>query len=219
MATYAVGDIQGCFAAFLRLLEKIRFNPRGDRLWLVGDIVNRGPNSLDALRWVYENRRRVAVVLGNHDIHLLMVREGFAQAHGADTLDEILAAPDAEKLCDWLRHCPLFHWENGWAMVHAGLLPQWTIADAARLSQEVEKVFASSDYRDFLQVIYGNEPAKTAKWNFHTAATRKKYPRIISHGLIRRKEKAGMRRFYLGIGRRWEMVGESMRRIPLADNY
>ena len=83
---------------FLRLLEKIRFNPRGDRLWLVGDIVNRGPNSLDALRWVYENRRRVAVVLGNHDIHLLMVREGFAQAHGADTLDEILAAPDAEKI-------------------------------------------------------------------------------------------------------------------------
>ena len=160
MATYAVGDIQGCFAAFLRLLEKIRFNPRGDRLWLVGDIVNRGPNSLDALRWVYENRRRVAVVLGNHDIHLLMVREGFAQAHGADTLDEILAAPDAEKLCDWLRHCPLFHWENGWSMVHAGLLPQWTIADAARLSQEVEKVFASSDYRDFFQVIYGNKPTK-----------------------------------------------------------
>ena len=160
MAIYAVGDIQGCFAAFLRLLEKIRFNPRSDRLWLVGDIVNRGPDSLAMLRWAYENRRRVTMVLGNHDIHLLMVQAGLSHPHGTDTLDEILSAPDADKLCEWLRLRPLFHLENDWAMVHAGLLPQWTIADATRLAGEVEAVFASPDYRDFFRVMYGNEPAK-----------------------------------------------------------
>ena len=159
MATYAIGDIQGCFEELQNLLEKIRFDAACDRLWLVGDLVNRGPQSLEVLRFV-ENLGSAAIsVLGNHDLHLLMLAEGRSQQREDDTLDAILAAPDRETLLDWLRWQPLMHVENGYAMVHAGLLPQWTVDKALALAGEVEQALRATDYRKFLAHMWGSEPA------------------------------------------------------------
>ena len=124
MATYAIGDIQGCFATFTHLLEQIAFDPANDRLWLVGDLVNRGPRSLETLRFVRGLGNAAVVVLGNHDLALLMVAEGFGKRGKGDTIDDILNAPDRDELLDWLRRQPLCHVAAGYCMVHAGLLPQ-----------------------------------------------------------------------------------------------
>ena len=158
MATYAIGDIQGCFEALEILLERIAFDPARDRLWFVGDIVNRGPDSLAAMRFVKDLGEKAVTVLGNHDLHLLTVAEGFAKIHRGDTLDDILSAPDREELLAWLRRQKLMHVEAGWAMVHAGLLPQWSVTHAVELAREVEAALAGSNYRDLLQQMYGNEP-------------------------------------------------------------
>src|SRR5512135_1191565 len=125
MATYAIGDIQGCFTALQILLRQIGFDPQRDRLWLVGDLVNRGPESLAVLRWAKALDDRAVIVLGNHDLHLLAVAAGFVPAHRSDTIDDILAAPDRAELLDWLRRQRLFYREGEYALVHAGLLPQW----------------------------------------------------------------------------------------------
>jgi len=159
MATYAIGDIQGCHFSFQHLLSEIQFNPTRDRLWLVGDIVNRGSGSLEVLRWVYQHRDVINLVLGNHDLHALTVAEGFVRAHRGDTLQAILDAPDRAVLLDWLRHQPLMHDSGGYVMVHAGLLPQWTIQTATSLAAEVSQALCSEDYRDFLAHMYGNQPA------------------------------------------------------------
>ena len=158
MATYAIGDIQGCFEALEILLERIAFDAARDRLWFVGDIVNRGPDSLAAIRFVKSLGENAVTVLGNHDLHLLTVAEGFARIHRGDTFDDILEAPDREELLQWLRRQKLMHVEAGWAMVHAGLLPQWSVARALALAKEVEDALAGPGYRDFLQSMYGNEP-------------------------------------------------------------
>lgn len=158
MATYAIGDIQGCFEPLQQLLQTIRFNPQRDTLWLAGDLVNRGPGSLEVLRWAYSQRDALRVVLGNHDLHLLAVDAGHGKHHDEDTLQPILAAPDKPVLLDWLRRQKLVHRENGWLMVHAGLLPQWTADDAQRLAREVEMRLQADDYRDFLRHMYGNKP-------------------------------------------------------------
>ena len=158
MATYAIGDIQGCFEALELLLERIAFDPERDRLWFVGDIVNRGPDSLASLRFVKSLGEQAVTVLGNHDLHLITVAEGFARIHRGDTFQDILAAPDRDELLQWLRRQKLMHFEAGWAMVHAGLLPQWTVARALELAREVEDVLAGPDYRDLLRSMYGNEP-------------------------------------------------------------
>ena len=158
MATYAIGDIQGCFEPLQQLLQTIRFNPQRDTLWLAGDLVNRGPGSLEVLRWAYSQRDALRVVLGNHDLHLLAVDAGHGKHHDEDTLQPILAAPDKPVLLDWLRRQKLVHRENGWLMVHAGLLPQWTADDAQRLAREVEARLQADDYRDFLRHMYGNKP-------------------------------------------------------------
>ncbi len=158
MATYVIGDLQGCFEPLQRLLAHIRFDPSRDRLWFVGDLVNRGPASLATLRFVRDLGDRAVVTLGNHDLHLLVVAEGFAKRHPDDTLGEILAAPDRDELVDWLRTRPLMHVEGDVAMVHAGLLPQWTIAQAAALAGEAEAVLAGSDHREFFRHMYGNKP-------------------------------------------------------------
>ena len=158
MATYAIGDIQGCFEALERLLETIGFDPRADRLWFVGDLVNRGPDSLPALRFVKDLGERAITVLGNHDLHLLTVAAGFARVHRGDTLNEILAAPDRDDLLTWLRTRKLMHAEAGWTMVHAGLLPQWTLARALELAREVEAVLAGPGHAELLRAMYGNEP-------------------------------------------------------------
>jgi len=160
MATYAIGDIQGCFTALQQLLRTAGFDAAHDRVWLVGDLVNRGAESLAALRWAREMGDRLVMVLGNHDLHLLAVAEGYVQPRRSDTLAEILAAPDRAVLLDWLRRRPLLHVEGEWVMVHAGLLPQWNVAQAQRLAAEVETVLRADDYRDFLAQMYGNTPTR-----------------------------------------------------------
>jgi bis(5'-nucleosyl)-tetraphosphatase (symmetrical) len=156
--TYAIGDVQGCFAPLERLLEQLAFDPARDRLWFVGDLVNRGPRSLDVLRYVKRLGERAITVLGNHDLHLLCVAEGHAKLHRSDTLDEILAAPDRAELLDWLRRLPLMHQEADYTMVHAGLLPPWTIEQALDLAHEVETALREANYQDFLAQMYGNSP-------------------------------------------------------------
>lgn len=159
LATYAIGDIQGCFDSFMRLLERCAFDPKHDRLWLVGDLVNRGPRSLETLRFVRDLGSAAITVLGNHDLSLLMAAEGFGKRGKGDTFDEILAAPDRDELLGWLRHRPLCHVENQYCMVHAGLLPQWTAAKARSLAAEVEAALTAADWREFMSQMWGSEPA------------------------------------------------------------
>jgi bis(5'-nucleosyl)-tetraphosphatase (symmetrical) len=158
MTTYAIGDLQGCYEPLQRLLDRIRFDPARDRVWFVGDLVNRGPDSLATLRFVRSLGDASVTVLGNHDLHLLAVAEGFARLKRDDTLDDILAAPDRAELLDWLRHRPLMHFEDGVAMVHAGLLPGWSISRALALAAEVEAQLRAPAYRSFLAQMYGNLP-------------------------------------------------------------
>ncbi len=159
MADYAIGDLQGCFATLQALLKKLRFNARVDRLYFVGDIVNRGTGSLECLRFVRNLGDSARMVLGNHDLHLLAVAEGFAKAGKLDTLEPILTAPDAADLLDWLRRQPLLIVEPSFAMVHAGLLPEWTWQQAKAAAAEVEAKLRGPRYRDLLAHMYGNEPA------------------------------------------------------------
>ena len=157
MPTYAIGDLQGCHDELQQLLARISFR-ESDRLWFVGDLVNRGPKSLEALRYVKQLGHRAIVVLGNHDLHLVSVHEGFAKRRQSDTFDDVLEAPDRGELIDWLRTRPLMHVEGGWAMVHAGLLPRWSIQKALSLAGEVEGALRGRDYREFLQNMYGSTP-------------------------------------------------------------
>lgn len=158
MAIYAIGDIQGCCVEFQQLLEQIRFDPAQDRLWLVGDLVNRGPDSLQVLRLVKSLGDSAITVLGNHDLHLLAVAEGAAELHRSDTLDEVLNAPDRDELLGWLRQQRLLHAEDGYVLVHAGLLPQWSVKQAVSLAHEVESALRGDDYASFLARMYGNAP-------------------------------------------------------------
>lgn len=158
MAIYAIGDLQGCFTPFLRLLDLIRFDPACDKLWLVGDIVNRGPDSLALLRYIKQAGDAMVTVLGNHDLHLLMVASGIANSQPGDTLQSILAAPDRDELLYWLRQQKLFHRDGAYAMVHAGLLPAWTIDRAEQLAGEAENALRQDDYPAPFVQIYGNEP-------------------------------------------------------------
>jgi len=159
MAIYAIGDIQGCYDSLRRLLDKIDFNPLRDRLWLVGDLVNRGAHSLEVLRFIKSLGEAALNVLGNHDLHLLMLAEGYSKVQRGDTLEAILRAPDREELLTWLRCQPLMHVEDGYALVHAGLLPQWSVTRARALAHEVEAALQASDYRECLANMWGNEPA------------------------------------------------------------
>ena len=158
MATYAIGDIQGCFKQFSRLVDYLGFSKNRDRLWLVGDLVNRGPNSLAVLRYVKELGSAAVAVLGNHDLHLLMQSEGYGKASREDTLQAVLAAPDREELLAWLRQLPLFHVEGEYAMVHAGLLPQWDVTQAAALGNEVSAMLRGPRFHDFMGRMWGSEP-------------------------------------------------------------
>ena len=160
MSHYVVGDIQGCYAEFAQLLDLIGFDPASDRLWLVGDLVNRGPDSLSVLRHVKSLGASTTTVLGNHDLHLLIVAAGHRPVHRLDTLTAILEAPDRDELLEWLRLRPLVVQDGPLLLVHAGLLPSWTAADAVRLAREVESVLASAAYDDFLRDLYGDEPAR-----------------------------------------------------------
>lgn len=162
MATYAIGDIQGCYERLLRLLDKLRFDPVRDRLWLVGDLVNRGPDSLATLRFVKGLDDRALTVLGNHDLHLLAHAVEGSRLAGESDLDPILQAPDRDELLHWLRGRPLMHFdEHKWfALIHAGLPPQWDLRDALSCAREVEAVLRGPDYPDYLGAMYGSEPAR-----------------------------------------------------------
>lgn len=160
MATYAIGDIQGCYDSLQRLLERCAFDPANDRLWLVGDLVNRGPKSLETLRLIKSLGPAALTVLGNHDLYLLMIAEGGAKFRGKDdTLQAILDAPDCAELLNWLRHQPLCHTEGEFCLVHAGLLPQWTAERARELAREVEAALQGPDYGQFIRNLWGSEPA------------------------------------------------------------
>ena len=160
MSTYAIGDIQGCYGAFLELLETVSFNPARDQLWLTGDLVNRGEDSLAVLRWCMAHDASVVAVLGNHDLHLLAVAEGFVPPHRKDTLEPILNAPDREPLLAWLRHRPMLHRWGAWLMIHAGLPPEWTADQAAAHAAELETALRGPDWRQFFRHMYGNEPRR-----------------------------------------------------------
>jgi len=158
MAIYAIGDIQGCYDEFRQLLGEMHFDPAQDKLWLVGDLVNRGPGSVEVLRLVKSLGDSAITVLGNHDLHLLAVAEGAAELHRTDTLDEGLNAPDRDELLAWLRRQRLLHAEGEHVLVHAGLLPQWSVKQALGLAREVESALRGDDYATFLHRMYGNTP-------------------------------------------------------------
>jgi bis(5'-nucleosyl)-tetraphosphatase (symmetrical) len=159
MAVYAIGDLQGCIDPLRSLLDEVKFDPVSDWLWFVGDLVNRGPQSLDVLRFV-KSLPNALSVLGNHDLHLLAVAAGQAPQKKQDTFDSVLAAPDRDELLHWLRQLPLLHHDAalGYTLVHAGMLPQWDLALARRLSDEACAFIRRSDKNDLFTHMYGDTP-------------------------------------------------------------
>lgn len=162
MAIYAIGDIQGCYDPLRRLLDVMRFDPATDTLWLVGDLINRGPQSVEVLRFVRSLGARAVTVLGNHDLTLLAVAAGHVKPKRKDTFHSILDAPDYEELLVWLRHRPLLHHDAllGFTMIHAGLPPQWDLALAQRCASAVEATLQGADCNPFLKEMFGSEPAR-----------------------------------------------------------
>jgi len=161
MAVYAIGDVQGCYDPFRRLLDEIAFDPSRDTLWLSGDLVNRGPKSLKTLRYVKKLGDSVITVLGNHDLHLLALEAGvvrFGKRFGS--LQKLLNAPDVAELCDWLRHRPLAHYDEhlNTLLVHAGTHPDWSVKKALAYAAEVEEALQRYDYPTLLGKMYGNTP-------------------------------------------------------------
>jgi len=158
MPTYAIGDIQGCWSTLQQLLERFAFDPETDRLWLVGDLVNRGPQSLEVLRWAQAHNDSVTSVLGNHDLHLLARAEGVREPSPRDTLDAILNAPDCDALLHWLAHRPLLHQEDHTLLVHAGLLPDWDVATAERHARTAEALLRGPERAEVLAAFAGRCP-------------------------------------------------------------
>ncbi|WP_432455949.1 MULTISPECIES: symmetrical bis(5'-nucleosyl)-tetraphosphatase [unclassified Agarivorans] len=161
MATYFVGDIQGCLDELKALLEQVKFSKKRDQLWLAGDLVARGPQSLATLRFVKQLGDAAQIVLGNHDLHLLAVANGIHRAKRRDKLQDLLEAPDKDELLDWLRKQPLIvkHPEFDLVMVHAGIYPKWKVGKALKLGKEVQKKLSGDHYLELLQNMYSNEPA------------------------------------------------------------
>lgn len=158
MSLYLIGDVQGCDAALQRLLDTLDFSPSRDTLILLGDLVNRGPDSLPVLRRLMALGESAHCLLGNHDLHLLAVAHGVRKAHRNDTLDAILRAKDRDQLLDWVRQRPLAMHLNGWLLVHAGVLPQWSAEQTLALAEEVSGMLRGTDGPEWLQQMYGNQP-------------------------------------------------------------
>jgi len=170
---YLIGDVQGCCGALDRLLDKIGFTPSRDHIFVLGDLVNRGPQSLQTLRRLHGFGGAATCLLGNHDLNLLAVAHGVRQAHKGDTITEILDAPDREAWLHWLRHQRMAVFEHGWLMVHAGVVPQWDLAQTMQLAAEVEALLRSDGLKAFLPLMYGDQPARwndgltgAARWRF-----------------------------------------------------
>jgi len=159
MTTYVIGDLHGCLNPLKKLLDKIRFDPVNDKLWFAGDLVNRGPKSLQTLRFVKSLGDSAITVLGNHDLHLLAVAYGYRKPSGKDTLKPILKAPDNDELCDWLASQPLLHNDNtlGFTLVHAGIHPQWSLKRAKRLAKQLHLALME-DPDTLFENMYGNTP-------------------------------------------------------------
>jgi len=162
MATYAIGDVQGCYGHLIGVLDLIGFDPANDKLWLTGDLVNRGPQSLEVLRFVKNLGESAVTVLGNHDLHLLGVAAGIREIRKSDSLDEVLNAPDRAELMEWLRFRPLLHSEGRFILVHAGLLPDWTASQAAALASEAE---AALRRENWIEVLDGLRSGGNPKWD------------------------------------------------------
>jgi bis(5'-nucleosyl)-tetraphosphatase (symmetrical) len=160
MTTYAIGDLQGCYDDLMHLLENLHFESASDTLWFVGDLVNRGPKSLDTLRFVRDLSDAAITVLGNHDLHLLALEAGKRPPKKKDTLHEIFDAPDCDELLHWLRHRPLIHYDRDrqQVLVHAGLPPQWKAKKAVQYAAEVETILRSDQHRELFHNMYGDEP-------------------------------------------------------------
>jgi len=158
MSIYAIGDIQGCFDDLLRLLEAIEFDKKNDQLWFAGDLVNRGPKSLETLRFIKSLGSSAICVLGNHDLHLLATAFKQRTPHKHDSLSAILQAPDCNELLSWLRHRPLFHYNNDFCLLHAGLPPQWDFKTTKAMAIKAEKVLQGPNHIDFFKAMYGDKP-------------------------------------------------------------
>ena len=158
MATYFIGDVQGCDAPLGRLLQTIDFSPSRDTLYLLGDLVNRGPGSLAVLRRLMALDGSAHCLLGNHDLHLLAVAHGVRKPHRSDTVQDILEAPDRHALLTWLRHRPMALMAQGWLLVHAGVLPQWDAAQTLALAHELERELQGADWGVLMHNLYGNRP-------------------------------------------------------------
>ena len=181
MSTYAIGDLQGCYASLQALLHKVGFDKSRDYLWLVGDLVNRGPDSLACLRFVRSLGARATVVLGNHDLHLLAVADGESKLGKRDKIQQVLDAPDCDELLDWLRTRKLLHVDGAYLMVHAGLLPQWSLAQAMTLAAEIESLLRdTTDRRAFLKNMYGDEPSR---WSESLEASSRQ--RLVTNAMTR----------------------------------
>ncbi len=159
MTTYVIGDIQGCFNEFTKLLAKICFDPSKDLLWLTGDLVNRGPDNAETLRFIRDLGSSVVAVQGNHDLHLIAIVFGDHTVQSTDTFHDILSADDCEQLCHWLSKFPLLHTEAGYILVHAGIPHIWTLPQAQHFAQEVQTAMVGTSSKDFFRRMYGNEPA------------------------------------------------------------
>ena len=163
MAVYAIGDIQGCYDPFMRLLDTIDFDPANDKLWLTGALVNRGPKSLKTLRSVRALGDAVITVLGNHDLHLIALSQGrISNGKRFGSLNKTLRAPEIDELVDWLRFRPMAHYDEQLdsLLVHAGIMPTWSVAKVLRRAAEVEEALRSDDFTDLLENMYGNRPTQ-----------------------------------------------------------
>ena len=180
MALYMIGDLQGCHEPLQRLLRKLDFSPSRDTLYLLGDLVNRGPDSLAVLRSLEQLGDAAQCLLGNHDLNLLGIRHGLRKPHRGDTVQQVLNAPDSEALLDWLRHRRMAMFAHGWLMVHAGVLPQWSVAQTLALAGEVERALRGPDLAGFLQGMYGNTPDR---WDDSLAGAERL--RVIVNALTR----------------------------------
>ncbi|NQW94288.1 MAG: symmetrical bis(5'-nucleosyl)-tetraphosphatase, partial [Polaromonas sp.] len=180
MSLYLIGDLQGCNTALARLLDKIDFSPSTDTLYLLGDLVNRGPDSLGVLRRLSALGDAAQCLLGNHDLHALAVWLGVRKTKRNDTLEALMVADDREHLFNWLRHRPMAMHAHGWLMVHAGVLPQWTLAQTMALAAEIESVLRGPNIKGELTDMYGNTPAA-----WHDQLTGSDRLRVIINALTR----------------------------------
>lgn len=219
---YLIGDIQGCADALDRLLAEIGFSPSRDRLHVLGDLVNRGPASLAALRRLRGLGNACQCLLGNHDLNLLAVAEGVRPLHRSDTVQDILDAPDREAWLDWLRHRPLAASAEGWLLVHAGVVPQWTAAQALALAAEVEALLSGPDLAGFLPQMYGNQPDRwdetlqgSERWRFViNVLTRLRFCRV--DGTLDFKLKEGADAAPPGLHPWFDVPGRATAGVPVA---